>query len=150
MHERDQVLWAAREKVYCLPRTSQKHALAPFRVLYGPWSFQRYTGSGVGAREDQPGSCYSCRDSASETREDPPKRSRQIKPIFGSQEGTSKPKWLENEVPPRRGRDLILLPHVLPHLGTPRQAWNEVKPLATPDAGTSSRVSRLAEPMSQA
>ena len=61
-----------------------------------------------------------------------------------------KPKQLANEVPPRRGRDLILLPHVLPYLGTPRQAWNEVQPLATPDAGTSSRVSRLAEPTSQA
>jgi len=61
-----------------------------------------------------------------------------------------KPKQLANEVPPRRGRDLILLPHVLSYLGTPRQAWNEVQPLATPDAGTSSRVSRLAEPMSQA
>ena len=40
-----------------------------------------------------------------------------------------------NEVPPRRGRDLTLLPHVLSYLGTPRQAWNEVQPIATPDAG---------------
>ena len=79
-----------------------------------------------------------------------PKRSRQIKAIFACQKRTSKPKKLANEVPPRRGRDLILLPHVLSYLGTPRQAWNEVKPLATPGAGTPSRVSRLAEPMPQA
>ena len=63
---------------------------------------------------------------------------------------TSRPISLAKEVPPRRERGLILLPHVLSYPGTPRQAWNEVKLIVTPGAGTSSRVSRLAEPMSQA
>ena len=118
--------------------------------LPGPGPFHRYA--------PRPGMSSSARPCASSTTQGLAcfRRSTRTSRISSSKAclcrstRTSRPISLAKEVPPRRERDLILLPHVLSYLGTPRQAWNEVQPIATPGAGTSSRVSRLAEPTSQA
>ena len=125
-------------------------ALGRCHVLSGPRAIHRYAYCGGNARGDQLGSSYSGTILLPERRRSQLLRDLPDGPQVCRSTRTSRPISLAKEVPPRRERDLILLPHVLSYPGTPRQAWNEVQPIATPGAGTSSRVSRLAEPTSQA